>query len=63
VNEYELRGLKFETEGVAFNAWGLQNKIAPEQSYFIRLEGEPDVLAFGALPGGEIFELEFVRLA
>jgi hypothetical protein len=48
---------------VAFNAWGLQNKIAPEQSYFIRLEGEPDVLAFGALPGGEISELEFVRLA
>jgi hypothetical protein len=63
VNEYELRGLKFDTEGIAFNAWGLQNKIAPEQSYFIRLEGEPDVLAFGALPGGEISELEFVRLA
>lgn len=63
VNEYELRGLKFDTEGVAFNAWGLQNKITPEQSYFIRLEGEPDMLAFGALPGGEISELEFVRLA
>jgi hypothetical protein len=63
VNEYELRGLKFETEGAAFNAWGLQNKITPEQSYFIRLEGEPDVLAFGALPGGEISELDFVRLA
>jgi len=62
VNEYELRGLKFETEGLAFNAWGLQNQIAADQSYFIRLEGEPDAIAFGALPGGEISELDFVRL-
>ena len=63
VNEYELRGLKFETEGLAFNAWGLRNQIAADQSYFIRLDGEPDVIAFGALPDGEISELEFVRLA
>jgi hypothetical protein len=48
---------------MAFNAWGLQNKIAADQSYFIRLEGEPDVLAFGEMPGGEISELDFVRLA
>lgn len=63
VNEYELRGLKFETLDMAFNAWGLQNKIVADQSYFIRLEGEPDVLAFGEMPGGEISELDFVRLA
>ena len=63
VNEYELRGVKFDTLGWSFNAWGLQNSIAPEQSYFMRLEGEPDVLAFGELPGGEILELDFVRLA
>lgn len=62
VNEYELRGLKFDALGMEFKAWGLQNHLDSKQSYFIRLEGEPDVLAFGELPGGEPSDVDFVYL-
>lgn len=63
VNEYELKGMKFEALGCEFEAWGLQNSLATDQSYFVRIDGEPQLLAVGPLPGGEVTEMDFVRLA
>ena len=62
VNEYEIKGMKFEALGHEFDAWGLQNSLASDQSYFIRVDGEPELLANGPLPGGEVTEMDFVRL-
>jgi hypothetical protein len=62
VNEFELKGVTFEAVGHSFEAWGLQNKIASDQSYFVRLDGEPDYLAIATLPDGELSEVDCVRL-
>lgn len=62
VNEYELKGLKFDAAGKAFEAWALQNTLAPDQSYFVRIEGEPDWLAVGSLPQGQADNVHLIRL-
>ena len=63
VNEYELQGLTFDVGGLSFVAWGVQNRFGERDSYFVRLDGEPDYLAIGHLPGGELSEVDLVRLA
>lgn len=62
VNEYELQGIQFEIGELAFNAWALQNRIAPDQSYFVRVEGLPHCLAIGTLPAGQLEEVHVVSL-
>ncbi|MER1967077.1 hypothetical protein [Castellaniella sp. GW247-6E4] len=62
VNEYELQGLQFEAAGQAFQAWGLRNAIAPDHSYYVRLDGEPDTLAIGALPDGELEDVSLIAM-
>lgn len=52
VNEYELQGLEFDAAGQHYMAWAVQNTIAPDHRYFVRLDGEPDRLAIGTLPDG-----------
>jgi hypothetical protein len=58
VNEYEVKGIQFESAGHTFIAWALQNTFATNESYFVRLEGEPDMLAIGVLPGGEVSDVD-----
>lgn len=62
VNEYELKGLKFQVREHSFDAWALQNTLAPDQSYYVRLEGEPDVLAIGSLPNGNVSDVNLIHL-
>lgn len=62
VNEYQLQGLKFDAANRPFDAWALQNTIAPNESYFVRIEGQPDVLAIGTLPGGQPDDVHLLRL-
>lgn len=62
VNEYELQGLKFDIGGLAFDAWALQNRIGEGQSYFVRVDGLPDYLAVGTLPGGQLEEVHVLSL-
>jgi hypothetical protein len=63
VNEYELQGITFEVGERAFTAWGLQNQIATDQSYYVRIEGKPDVLAIGDLPGGQLEDVTLISIA
>lgn len=62
VNEYEIQGLKFDIGNLAFDAWGLQNTLTPEQSYYVRIEGKPNYLAVGALPEGQLEEVHVISL-
>ena len=62
VNEYALQGLKFEAAGFPFEAWALQNTLTAGDSYFVRIEGEPDTLAIGSLPDGEPDDVHLIRL-
>lgn len=63
INEYELKGIAFEAGGQPFKAWALQNTIGPEQAYYVRLEGEPNVLAMGQLPNGQIDDVDLIAVA
>ena len=63
VNEYELRGLVFDVGSRSFDAWALQNMIGADQAYYVRLVGEPDALAIGELPAGQLSEVDIVNLA
>jgi|SRR5690606_27593291 len=62
VNEYELQGIQFEAGGQAFDAWGLRNTLPPGDSYYVRLDGEPDTLAIGSLPAGELEAVSLITL-
>lgn len=62
INEYELKGIEFESAGQAFKAWALQNTFTPSDAYYVRLEGEPDLLAIGTLPDGELTDVSLFCL-
>ncbi len=53
----------FDVAGSAFEAWGLHNKIVTDESDFIRISGELDVLAVGTVAGGDLTGVDRVRLA
>ncbi|MCZ4329808.1 hypothetical protein [Castellaniella denitrificans] len=61
-NQYEIKGLQFTAAGTAFEAWGLRNPIAPDERYYVRLEGDPDLIALGTLPDGELQDVTLIRL-
>ena len=62
VNEFSLKGITFTSAGHEFKAWALQNSLSPEQAYFVKLEGEPDLLAISTLPDGEISDVHLMCL-
>jgi hypothetical protein len=62
INEYEMKGLEFESAGHAFKAWALQNTLSPSDAYYVRLDGEPDLLAIGTLPHGELSAVDLFCL-
>jgi hypothetical protein len=62
INEYEFKGMKFETAGLEFEAWGLKNQLQANESYFVKLDGEPDVIAVGSLPNDELEDVNIIYL-
>ena len=55
--------MKFETAGLEFEAWGLRNQIPAKESYYVRLEGEPNGKAVASMPGGELEEVDIIYLS
>jgi hypothetical protein len=48
--EYELAGLEATVQDRQFVAWAAKNRLTPEQSYFLRVEGTPAALLVGNYP-------------
>ncbi|MFT0531286.1 hypothetical protein ACMHYJ_00435 [Castellaniella hirudinis] len=61
-NQYELKGVQFTAADTAFEAWALRNAIGPDERYYTRLDGDPDLLAIGTLPDGEPRDVSLIRL-
>lgn len=61
-NEYEMKGITFESAGHSFKAWALKNTLSSNDAYFVRLQGEPDLLAIATLPSGEISDVDLISL-
>lgn len=62
MNEFEMKGIEFETVGHTFKAWALQNIFSSNDSYYVRINGEPDLLAIGTVSAGEISDVDLFCL-
>lgn len=59
---HPLRGLRLTAGEREFTAWGTGNRLSPAESYFVRLDGLPDALAFGPLSDEATAELFVLSL-
>jgi hypothetical protein len=63
VVEYAQRGIKAELSGTGFTAWAVQNRIGPDESYFVKVEGHPERIVFGPAPQEDAPEVVVLALA
>jgi hypothetical protein len=45
---YPMQGLRIQYGGRSYSAWAVRNRITPESSYYIKVEGAPNSVLFGA---------------
>lgn len=57
---YPMQGLKMDFKGRGFTAWALRNMLSPALSYYVKVEGTPGALLFGAF--SEAGEAEMYHL-
>jgi hypothetical protein len=62
VLNYPMEGLKLEMGGKEYTAWAAQNELDAETSYFVKVEGFPESVVFGAYSAEESAEVFVVRL-
>jgi hypothetical protein len=62
VLEYATQGIQAEVGGVAYTAWSVRNKIGPNDSYYVKVEGHPAKLMFGGHPGTDQAEVTTINL-
>ena len=62
VLNYPMEGLKLEMAGKEYTAWAAQNELDAETSYFVKVEGFPESIVFGAYSAEEAAEVFVVRL-
>ncbi len=59
---YPVRGMKMELGDREFTAWGVHNELTPAESYYVRVAGTPEALAFGPFPDQDDAEVFTVSL-
>lgn len=62
VLEYPLEGLEAELGGTKVTAWAVQNRLGPEESYFVRVEGQPSRIVLGPHPESDTPEVWVLNL-
>jgi hypothetical protein len=62
VVEYAQRGIRAELSGTGFTAWAVQNRIGPDESYFVKVEGHPERIVFGPAPREDAPEVVVLAL-
>ena len=63
VLEYPSQGIKAEVKGIEYTAWSVQNRIGPDTSYYIKVEGFPQKILFGGHPGTDQAEVTVLELS
>jgi hypothetical protein len=63
VLEYPVEGIKAQVRDVEYTAYSVQNRLGPEDSYFIKVEGSPAKLIFAGHPGEDQGEVVVLCLA
>lgn len=59
---YPLKGLRLNLAGKDYTAWAVQNEIASDASYFVKIDGFPDSILFGPYSTEEEAEVYVVQL-
>ncbi|WP_035245751.1 hypothetical protein [Desulfogranum mediterraneum] len=62
VLEYPLQGMELSCGGERFTAWGVENVLAEEDSYYLKVEGAVSSFIFGELPQGDAPELHLLKI-
>jgi len=62
VVEYAMRGIRADVGGTEFTAWAVQNRIGPDESYFVKVEGHPERIVFGPAPTEDAPEMVVLSL-
>jgi hypothetical protein len=61
VVEYPIKGIQARVRETDYTAWSVQNRLDPETSYYVKVDGFPCSVIFGGHPGeedAEVFRLE-----
>ena len=60
--EHPMQGIQLEHGGKPFTAWAVRNALSAAQSYYVKIDGTPATLLFGAFPENDQAELYRIRL-
>ena len=60
--EYAMQGLKVEIGEKNYTAWAVRNEITPEHAYFVKVDGTPGSVIFGAFSEEAETELFVIHL-
>ncbi len=60
--EYPSKGIRLELQEKEFTAWACRNRLSDKESYFLKTEGQPETILFGAFPESEDPELYTLKL-
>lgn len=59
---YPMQGLKIDAQGRTFTAWAVRNAITPDTAYYVKVEGTPAALLFGAFSEESEAEMHIIGL-
>jgi hypothetical protein len=62
VVNYPMKGLKLNLGEKEYEAWAVQNELETHSSYFVKVEGFPESIVFGAYSAEEAADLYVVKL-
>ncbi|MDI6793298.1 MAG: hypothetical protein QME81_10590 [bacterium] len=62
VLEYPIQDMKAQVGETEFTAWAVQNKLGPEDSYYVKVDGFPARIIFGGHPGDDQAEVFVITL-
>ncbi len=63
VVEYPVKGIQARVRDTDFTAWSVQNRLDPETSYYVKVDGFPASVIFGGHPGEDAAEVYRLDLA
>ena len=59
---YPMQGIKLSLGEAEFTAWATRNEVSPDTAYFIKVEGFPKTLLFGAFSEESEAEMYVIKL-
>jgi hypothetical protein len=59
---YPMQGLRIEFGDRTYSAWAVRNRISTEHSYYVKVEGFPKSIVFGAFSENDETEMHHIEL-